>query len=136
MDAQIAVVVLLAAAGAVLLFTHLRARSAGPAGESDLVSPRPSPAPLPQNDWPDGPWRIALLSGDGHDWAGLSEEQRTLLCRKAAHDLKKDDRHARTYRAFLEGVFRRPDPVVRKKPILEIVAACQVLLDNGTIRLE
>jgi len=136
MDAQIAVVVLLAAAGAVLIFTHLRARSAGPAGESDLVSPRPSPAPLPQNDWPDGPWRIALLSGDGDDWVGLSDEQRTMLCRKAAHDLGKSDRHARTYRAFLDGVFRRPDPIVCRKPIVEILAACQVGIDNGAIRLE
>jgi len=36
----------------------------------------------------------------------------------------------------LDGVFRRPDPIVCRKPIVEILAACQVGIDNGAIRLE
>ena len=100
-----------------------------------------SPAALPRQGWEtrperDGPWRVALVSGDGNDWVKLSEADKTTLCRKAASDLGHGERHARAYRDFLEGVFRRPDPGVRSRPIVETLAACHILIDKGTIRLE
>jgi len=84
----------------------------------------------------DAAWRAALAGGDGNDWVQLSDRDKTALCLKAAGDLGKGERHARTYRTFLDGFYRRPSPNARSWSIIETIGVCQVSIDNGTIGLD
>lgn len=79
---------------------------------------------------------IVLRNGTGEDWARLSDRDKMDLCLEAAKTLGEGDDVAWTYRVFLETFYRPSHPKTRSRRISEIVAVCQALIDNGTIKVE